>query len=62
MHRVSDKTKLPKILVVDDNKELLMAMGAMLESSNYHVTTATGAAEALQHITGLPDLLHQFHC
>ena len=35
---------------MDDNKALLKAMAAMLESSKYQVITATSAAEALHHI------------
>jgi len=50
MSSASEKTGLPKILVVDDNKEMLMAMGAMLGASKFQVTTATSAAEALHLI------------
>ena len=46
----NENTELPRILLVDDNKELLQAMGAMLERSKYQVTMATSAAEALHHI------------
>ena len=40
----------PKLLLVDDNKEMLQAMGAMLESQQVSGHLATSAAEALHHI------------
>lgn len=46
----NETTEQPRILLVDDNKALLKAMAAMLESSKYQVITATSAAEALHHI------------
>jgi CheY-like chemotaxis protein len=54
MARVSHKTEQPKLLLVDDNKEMLQAMGAMLGASKFEVTTATSAAEALHLIDTKP--------
>ena len=54
MARVSHKTELPKLLLVDDNKELRQAMGAMLSARKFQVTTATSAAEALHLIDTKP--------
>jgi len=54
MARVSHKTEPPKLLLVDDNKETLMAMGAMFGASHFQVTTATSAAEALHLIDTQP--------
>ena len=54
MARVSHKTGQPKLLLVDDNKEMLVAMGAMFGASQFQVTTATSAAEALHLIDTKP--------
>ncbi len=54
MTKVSDKTKQPKILLVDDNEELRMAMGAVLGTSKFQVTTAANVAEALHLIDTQP--------
>jgi CheY-like chemotaxis protein len=44
----------PKLLLVDDNKEMLLAMGAMFGASQFQVTTANSAAEALHLIDTKP--------
>jgi CheY-like chemotaxis protein len=50
----NENAEQPRILLVDDNKEMLMAMGAMLGASKFEVTTATSAAEALHLIDTKP--------
>jgi diguanylate cyclase (GGDEF)-like protein len=40
----------PAVLVVDDRKENLVAISAILESSNYEVVTANSGAEALKRL------------
>jgi CheY-like chemotaxis protein len=51
---MSNVTEQPKLLLVDDNKEMLMAMGAMFGASQFQVTTANSAAEALHFIDTKP--------
>jgi CheY-like chemotaxis protein len=50
----NENAEQPRILLVDDNKEMLMAMGAMFGASKFQVTTATSAAEALHLIDTKP--------
>jgi CheY-like chemotaxis protein len=50
MKKASTKSKQPKILLVDDNKELRLAMGAVLEAGKFQVTTASNVTEALHLI------------
>jgi DNA-binding response OmpR family regulator len=54
MAKASDKTKQPKILLVDDNEELREAMGAFLAASKFRVTTAANVGEALHLIDTKP--------
>src|ERR1039457_5783135 len=54
MTRANENAEQPRILLVDDNKEMLQAMGAMLGASKFEVTTATSAAEALHLIDTKP--------
>jgi CheY-like chemotaxis protein len=54
MARTSNIAEQPKLLLVDDNKEMLMAMGAMFGASQFEVTTANSAAEALHFIDTKP--------
>jgi CheY-like chemotaxis protein len=47
-----------KILVVDDEPEILNAVGAILESVGYEVETARNGQEALDRLDGMrPDLV-----
>lgn len=47
-----------RVLVVDDEPNLLRALSACLESEGYDVTTARSAAEALTRLAqGVPDLI-----
>jgi CheY-like chemotaxis protein len=40
--------KIPEILLVDDNRQGLIARKSLLQESGYHVTTATNGEEALE--------------
>ncbi len=48
------KMSQPRILLVDDNEELRKAMGAVLGTSKFRVTTAANVAEALHLIDTQP--------
>ena len=48
------KSKLPRILLVDDNEMLRKAIAAVLEDNKFQVTTAANAAEALHLIDTKP--------
>jgi CheY-like chemotaxis protein len=50
LKKPSTKSKQPKILLVDDNQELRLAMGAVLEAAKFQVTTASNVTEALHLI------------
>ena len=54
MATIKESPEQPKLLLVDDNKEMLMAMGAMFGASQFQVTMATSAAEALHLIDTKP--------
>jgi len=49
---------LPKILIVDDDKDLLEGQRAFLESKGYEVNTAGSMEEGLERLDGFrPDLI-----
>ena len=54
MTPVNDKTRQPKILLVDDNQQLRQALGGMLEDNKFQVTTAANVTEALHLIDTKP--------
>lgn len=43
--------KTPEILLVDDNRQGLIARKSLLQELGYNITTATGADEALEHFS-----------
>jgi CheY-like chemotaxis protein len=49
----------PRLLVVDDDADILSAVGDVLEDEGYDVVTAENGAEALAHLQGdpLPQLI-----
>lgn len=48
----------PKILLVDDDPDIRIAIGAVLQSRNYRVVTARDGEEALEKLKEeLPDLM-----
>jgi DNA-binding response OmpR family regulator len=51
---VNNKSKRPKILLVDDNEMLRKAIAAVLEKSKFQVSTAANVAEALHLIATKP--------
>jgi DNA-binding response OmpR family regulator len=50
----NNKSKRPKILLVDDNEMLRKAIAAVLEESKFQVSTAANVGEALQLIATKP--------
>lgn len=48
---------MPKLLIVDDDKELLKMLRSFFEMKRYEVVTAADGAEALQKLKPLPDLI-----
>ena len=46
----TENTEQPKILVVDDNEQVRTTLKAMLETSQFRVTTATNVSDALHLI------------
>jgi DNA-binding response OmpR family regulator len=50
----NNKSKRPKILLVDDNEMLRKAIAAVLEDSKFQVSTAANVGEALQLIATKP--------
>lgn len=46
-----------KILIADDDKELLKMLGSFLEIRGYAVETALNGAEALKKAEAAPDLI-----
>ena len=54
MEAANNKSKRPKILLVDDNEMLRKAIAAVLEDSKFQVSTAANVGEALQLIATKP--------
>ena len=54
MKAATNKSKLPTILLVDDNETLRKGTAAVLEAGKFQVTTAANAAEALHLIDTMP--------
>ena len=50
----TENTEQPKILVVDDNEQVRTSLRAVLEFSQFRVTTATNVSEALHFIDTEP--------
>ncbi len=49
---------MPKVLIVDDDKDLLVGQKAFLEKRGYQVETASSAAEGLKRLESFtPDLI-----
>ena len=46
----TENTEQPKILVVDDNEQVRTSLKAVLEASQFRVTTATNVSDALHLI------------
>jgi CheY-like chemotaxis protein len=52
------RSAVPKVLIVDDDQDLLVGQKAFLEKRGYQVETAGSAAEGLKRLEGFtPDLI-----
>jgi len=52
------RTELPKVMIVDDDQDLLAGQKAFLEGRGYQVETASSSAEGLAKLQGfVPDII-----